>query len=181
MRPIRRDAVRMLRAAGADTRLLVDAAELLPRFDRPALVIWASEDRVMSPEHGRRLAELLPDGRLVEVADSYTLIPLDQPTRLAQPRPRSTSGAAAGPAIGGLALAAGPARCSSRRRCWSSWRPVVRRPAGGRPPGPVPEPDTIRRVARPTSSSVTMRDIAESLGISVSAVSLALRERPGVG
>jgi hypothetical protein len=118
MRPIRRDAVRMLRAAGADTRLLVDAAELLPRFDRPALVIWASEDRVMSPEHGRRLAELLPDGRLVEVADSYTLIPLDQPTRLAQPRPRSTSGAAAGPAIGGLAPAtplglAGPSWASA--------------------------------------------------------------------
>ncbi|HEX4360231.1 MAG TPA: LacI family DNA-binding transcriptional regulator [Pseudonocardia sp.] len=36
-------------------------------------------------------------------------------------------------------------------------------------------------MARPTGSSVTMRDIAESLGISVSAVSLALRERPGVG
>ena len=38
----------------------------------------------MPPEHGRRLAELLPQGRLVEVDDSYTLIPLDQPARLAQ-------------------------------------------------------------------------------------------------
>jgi hypothetical protein len=35
-------------------------------------------------EHGRRLAGLLPDARLVEVADSYTLIPLDQPTTLAR-------------------------------------------------------------------------------------------------
>ena len=52
-------------------------------FDRPALVVWASEDRVMPPEHGRRLAELLPHGRLVEIDDSYTLIPLDQPNRLA--------------------------------------------------------------------------------------------------
>jgi len=26
---------------------------------------------------------LIPDARLAEVADSYTLIPLDQPTRLA--------------------------------------------------------------------------------------------------
>ena len=60
------------------------AAERLPGFDRPALVVWASEDRVMPPEHGRRLAELLPHGRLVEIADSYTLIPLDQPARLAQ-------------------------------------------------------------------------------------------------
>jgi pimeloyl-ACP methyl ester carboxylesterase len=81
---IRRDAVRMLRAAAADTHLLVEAAERLPGFNPPALVVWAAGDRVMPPEHGRRLAELLPQGRLVEVADSYTLIPLDQPARLAQ-------------------------------------------------------------------------------------------------
>ena len=83
-REIRRDAVRVLRAMGAERSLLLDAAERLPGFDRPALVVWASEDRVMPPEHGHRLAELLPQGRLVEIADSYTLIPLDQPTRLAE-------------------------------------------------------------------------------------------------
>jgi pimeloyl-ACP methyl ester carboxylesterase len=81
---IRRDAVRMLRAAASDTGLLLAAAERLPGFDRPALVVWANEDRVMPPEHGRRLAELLPLGRLVEIADSYTLIPLDQPAALAE-------------------------------------------------------------------------------------------------
>lgn len=53
--------------------------ERLRDFDRPALVVWAAEDKVMPPEHGRRLAELLPQGQLVEVADSYTLIPEDQP------------------------------------------------------------------------------------------------------
>jgi len=76
---IRRDTVRVLRAAAADKRLLVTAAERLPEFKHPALVVWASEDRVMPPEHGQRLAGLLPEARLVEVADSYTLIPLDQP------------------------------------------------------------------------------------------------------
>ena len=81
---IRRDAVKTLRSAGADPRLLVTAAESLPGFTRPVLVVWASEDRVMPPEHGRRLAGLLPDARLAEIADSYTLIPLDQPARLAQ-------------------------------------------------------------------------------------------------
>jgi len=74
----------MLRAAASDTRLLVKAAESLPGFNRPALVVWASEDRVMPAEHGRRLAELIPQGRLAEVEDSYTLIPLDQPAKLAQ-------------------------------------------------------------------------------------------------
>ncbi|WP_331770997.1 alpha/beta hydrolase (plasmid) [Embleya sp. NBC_00888] len=81
---IRRDAVRMLRALGADTDLLLVAAESLPSFDRPALVVWAGEDRVMPPEHGRRLAELLPHARLVEIRDSHTLIPLDQPAELAE-------------------------------------------------------------------------------------------------
>ncbi len=83
-REIRRDAVRVLRGVAAEPRLLLDAAETLPSFDRPALVVWASADRVMPPEHGRRLAELLPQGQLVEVDDSYTIIPLDQPARLAQ-------------------------------------------------------------------------------------------------
>ena len=63
---------------------MLAAAEGLRSFDHPALVIWAKEDRVMPPEHGRRLAELLPHGRLIEIADSYTLIPLDQPGELAR-------------------------------------------------------------------------------------------------
>ena len=101
---IRRDAVRMLRAAAADTGFLLAAAERLPGFNRPALVVWASQDRVMPAEHGRRLAGLLPQARLTEVDDSYTLIPLDQPARLAQ-------------AIQdfGAELAAGPSRHETRR------------------------------------------------------------------
>lgn len=80
-RDIRRDLTKYLRAAKKGDMLA--AAERLRSFDRPALVVWAAEDRVMPAEHGRRLAELLPDGRLVEIADSYTLIPEDQPTELA--------------------------------------------------------------------------------------------------
>lgn len=38
---------------------------------------------MMPVEHGRQLADLLPDGHLVEIEDSYTLVPLDQPQRLA--------------------------------------------------------------------------------------------------
>jgi pimeloyl-ACP methyl ester carboxylesterase len=83
-REIRRDAVRVLRSIAADRSLLLAAAERLSSFDGPALVVWASGDRVMPPEHGRRLAELLADGRLVEVEDSYSLIPLDQPEPFAR-------------------------------------------------------------------------------------------------
>lgn len=80
---IRRDTVRVLRSAFADHDLLLDHAGRLPGFERPVLVVWASDDRVMPPEHGRRLADLLPQGRLVQVDDSYTLLPLDQPAALA--------------------------------------------------------------------------------------------------
>ena len=81
---VRRETVRMLRAVFADKRLLLRAAESLPAFGRPALVAWAADDRVMPPEHGRRLADLLADGRLLEIPDNYTLIPLDQPAQLAE-------------------------------------------------------------------------------------------------
>ncbi|WP_326668715.1 alpha/beta fold hydrolase [Streptomyces sp. NBC_01257] len=81
---IRRDTVRTLRAAPSDARRLTAAAESLRDFDRPALVVWAAGDRVMPPEHGRRLAALLPQGRLEEVPDSRTLIPLDRPEELAR-------------------------------------------------------------------------------------------------
>jgi pimeloyl-ACP methyl ester carboxylesterase len=78
---VRRDLRKYLRAV--DKRDTLEAAERLRSFDRPALIVWAKEDRVMPPEHGRRLAELLPQGRLVEIPDSYTLIPEDQPVKLA--------------------------------------------------------------------------------------------------
>lgn len=80
---IRRDTVRVLRSIAADRHLLDRTAEGLAHFDRPALVVWARRDRVMPPEHGRRLAELLPHATLVEVDDSHSLIPLDQPAQFA--------------------------------------------------------------------------------------------------
>jgi pimeloyl-ACP methyl ester carboxylesterase len=83
-REIRRDTVRVLRGIAAQRHLMLDAAERLPSFERPALVVWASQDRPMPRDYGRRLAELLPQGRLVEIPDSYTLIPLDQPAPLVE-------------------------------------------------------------------------------------------------
>ncbi len=81
---IRHDTVRLLRAIAAERDLMLEAAEHLNGFHAPALVVWASDDRVMPPAHGRRLAELLPQGRLVEIPDSHTLLPLDQPIELAR-------------------------------------------------------------------------------------------------
>lgn len=81
-REIRRDLIKYVRTG--TKRDMIEATERLRSFDRPALVIWAAEDRVMPPDHGRRLAQLLPRGQLVEISDSYTLIPEDQPAELAR-------------------------------------------------------------------------------------------------
>ncbi|KUH37656.1 MULTISPECIES: alpha/beta fold hydrolase [Streptomyces] len=78
---IRRDLRKYVLGVPPKSELL-DWAAKLRDFDRPALVVWAAEDKVMPPEHGRKLAELLPQGRLVEIEDSYTLIPEDQPEQL---------------------------------------------------------------------------------------------------
>jgi pimeloyl-ACP methyl ester carboxylesterase len=65
-------------------RDLLAATEALRAFQRPALVVWATEDRVMPRDHARRLAALLPDAELVYIDDTYTLIPEDQPVQLAR-------------------------------------------------------------------------------------------------
>jgi len=81
-REVRRDLKKYVLSSREGRRDLLAATTALSRFDRPALIVWASENRMMPREHGRRLAELLPRGRLVEIPDSYTLIPEDQPERL---------------------------------------------------------------------------------------------------
>jgi pimeloyl-ACP methyl ester carboxylesterase len=82
-RAIRRDFAKFAPSAPSRDTLLA-WSERLREFDRPALVVWATEDRLMPREHGPRLAGLFPQGRLVEIGDSSTLIPVDQPERLAQ-------------------------------------------------------------------------------------------------
>jgi len=80
-RGIRRDVSNYVRSS--DYGGLVAAAAELARFDRPTLVLWASEDRVMPPEHGRRLSDIIPGAQHAEVDDAYTLLPLDRPDAVA--------------------------------------------------------------------------------------------------
>jgi pimeloyl-ACP methyl ester carboxylesterase len=79
---VRRDLRKVLK--GISTRHTIDAAAKLSGFDKPALVAWASEDKVFPPEHGRRLGAILADARVEEIADSYSFVPEDQPERLAR-------------------------------------------------------------------------------------------------
>ncbi len=78
---VRRDTATYVKTS--DLTGLTVAAEALRDFDRPVLLAWAADDRIMPLAHAHRLAEMLPDSRVVEIRDSYTLIPLDQPQALA--------------------------------------------------------------------------------------------------
>lgn len=80
---IRRDLAKFATST-PPRKVLLKWSERLREFDRPALVVWAADDAMMPPAHGARLAELLPDAQLVEIADTATLIPEDQPDELAR-------------------------------------------------------------------------------------------------
>jgi pimeloyl-ACP methyl ester carboxylesterase len=65
-------------------RTLRTAQERLGTFERPVLVVWDAEGKMMPNNEGRRLAESFPNSRFVELTDCYTLIALDQPAQLSQ-------------------------------------------------------------------------------------------------
>jgi pimeloyl-ACP methyl ester carboxylesterase len=77
---VRRDLKKFLK--GVSNKHTLAAAEKLGNFDRPALVVWAGDDRFFPFRLAERLAERLPQSRLERVEDSYTFIPEDQPDRL---------------------------------------------------------------------------------------------------
>jgi pimeloyl-ACP methyl ester carboxylesterase len=66
---VRRDLRRY--ATGARKRHMIDICRRLPWVNVPTLVVWTPEDRISRPEHGERLAALIPGSRLELVADSY--------------------------------------------------------------------------------------------------------------
>ncbi len=79
---VRRDAARFMRAIDPATTLA--AAERLPAFERPVLVLWAREDRLFPPAHAERLAALFPDARVRWIEDSYAFVMEDQPRATAE-------------------------------------------------------------------------------------------------
>jgi pimeloyl-ACP methyl ester carboxylesterase len=80
---VRRDLKKYARSHVDGPRLVADT-EALRHFAGDALVLWAPENKVMPPEHGRRLAALLPRGRLVELPGVAVLAMLDDPEAVAR-------------------------------------------------------------------------------------------------
>jgi pimeloyl-ACP methyl ester carboxylesterase len=78
---IRRDLRRVL--DGLDAAETLDAAAKLTRWDKPALIAWSERDRFFPPEHGERLAKIIPGARFELIEGARTFSPEDRPERLA--------------------------------------------------------------------------------------------------
>jgi pimeloyl-ACP methyl ester carboxylesterase len=65
--------------AGFRPQLLVDAAEAIPRFDRPVLLIWGESCGFFPMAGARRLASEFPRATLVSVPGAKTWVPIDDP------------------------------------------------------------------------------------------------------
>lgn len=78
---VRRDAKKV--TVGMNKRYTLEAAQKLRNSELPVLLTWAPGDRLFPLENAKRLAADTPNARLVEIPDSSTFVPLDQPGRLA--------------------------------------------------------------------------------------------------
>jgi pimeloyl-ACP methyl ester carboxylesterase len=81
---IRRDLRRYVTDVRHGKRLIRAATPALRSFEKPVLVVWDAEGKMMPNAEGRRLARSFPNSKYVELPDCYTLIPLDQPVALAR-------------------------------------------------------------------------------------------------
>jgi pimeloyl-ACP methyl ester carboxylesterase len=69
--------------AGERPQLLIDAAEAIPQFDRPVLVIWGDACDFFPMKGAERLASDFPRATLVPVPGAKTWVPLDNPAAVA--------------------------------------------------------------------------------------------------
>lgn len=68
---------------GMNKRYTLEAAEKLRDSELPVLFTWAPGDRVFPIKFAERLASEVPNARIVQIPDSRTFVPIDQPRRLA--------------------------------------------------------------------------------------------------
>jgi pimeloyl-ACP methyl ester carboxylesterase len=68
---------------GMNKRYTMEAIEKLRDSDLPVLLTWAPGDRVFPLKWAERFVAEVPNARLVQIPDSRTFVPIDQPQRLA--------------------------------------------------------------------------------------------------
>jgi pimeloyl-ACP methyl ester carboxylesterase len=79
---VRRDLKKV--TVGMNKRYTLEAAEKLRSSELPILLTWAPKDRAFPIKYAERLAADTPNARIVQIPDSKTFVPIDQPQRLAE-------------------------------------------------------------------------------------------------
>jgi len=87
---VRRDLKKAM--AGMNKRYTLEAAEKLKGSELPLLLTWAPRDPYFPLKYAQRLEKETPNARLVEIPDSRTFVPIDQPRRLADEIAAFTTG-----------------------------------------------------------------------------------------
>jgi pimeloyl-ACP methyl ester carboxylesterase len=70
--------------AGFRPELLLDAAPVIPQFDRPVLLIWGDSCEFFPVAHAERLASDFPNATLIPVPGAGTWVPVDNPAAVAE-------------------------------------------------------------------------------------------------
>jgi pimeloyl-ACP methyl ester carboxylesterase len=78
---VRRDLKKV--STGMNKRYTLEAAEKLRGSDLPILLTWAPGDRLFPIKYAERLASEVANARIVQIPDSRTFVPVDQPRLLA--------------------------------------------------------------------------------------------------
>jgi len=78
---VRRDLKKV--TVGMHRRYTLEAVEKLRGSELPILLTWAPGDKLFPISYAERLASETGNARLVEIPDSSTFVPFDQPQRLA--------------------------------------------------------------------------------------------------
>jgi len=80
-RGVKRDLKKV--TTGMNKRYTLEAAEKLRGSELPILLTWAPRDRFFPIKYAERLASETGNAQIVEIPDSRTFVPIDQPQRLA--------------------------------------------------------------------------------------------------
>lgn len=79
---VRRDLIKFLREMSP--RDTLEAAERLPGFEAPVVLIWGLRDKFFPLRDGERLRDAFPHARLEQVENARTFVQLDAPERVAE-------------------------------------------------------------------------------------------------
>lgn len=80
---ILRDVAKAM-AATSTGPVRVAGEDLIASSELPIRLVWSSEDEVFPIAHAERYASALKDGHLIQIDDSYSFTPEDQPQKVAE-------------------------------------------------------------------------------------------------